>query len=275
MDVELNHLLVTLNADSVDSITESKFPANNFCNLSRNTVEADNGSWTATYLNGKQSYLELFARDEAGELRESFSGIAFNTQRIGQIYEIEARLEKLLPGRVRREMRILKTDAGKVPWFCYVYIVDSEATGLYSWLMEFHQDYLESKDIRLSESGLLDRSTLLTSKIGHDSYTSLFDDIVEVDLELTSQEHNNLKILLCAFGCESSQTGKVTHYCSNGFVLNVSETSTPIYRIRKATCSFTEDSEVEEELRFGDSVMLSMNKDSAYWQFGPGNTSRG
>ncbi len=115
-------------------------------------MEADNGSWTATYLNGKRSHLELFAPNKV--LREGFSGIAFNTRKMGQIDEIEARLEKLLPGKIKRELRILKTDTGMLPWFDYVIIEDSEALGLYSFLMEFHKDYLKSKEIILSESDL-------------------------------------------------------------------------------------------------------------------------
>lgn len=271
MDVEFNHLYVTLDAESVQAVGESQFLASQFCNLTTTKVEADDESWTGTYLLGKRSYLELFGPGGMEGLREGFAGIGFSTRRMGQIDEIEERLEKLVPGKIRRDLRIRKGADGEVPWFHYLYIEDSDDGGFFSWLLEYHPDYLASKDIHLGESGLIDRAAYLRPETEDESYNLLLDDIHEVEIEITLQEHNVLKILLRAFGYGSSSNGGVVSYRSGEFVLKVTETSAPTYRIRKATCSLTAGAGVEREISFGDGAKLSIKNGSALWLFGPTN----
>lgn len=269
MAVEFNHFYVTLDAESVKSIDQSEFLANQFCNLTRTTVEADDESWTGTYLVGKRSYLELFGPGGMEGLREGFAGIGFSTRRTGQIDEIEERLEKLVPGKIKRHLRLRKGTDGEVPWFHYLYIEDSDDGGFSSWLLEYHPDYLATKGIHLGESGLIDRAAYLWPKTEEEPYNLLLDDIPEIELEITPEEHNVLQMLLGAFGFESARSGEAVSYRSRDFALKVTEMSAPIYRIRRVTCSLTSRLDAEKDFSFGDNATLSIKKDSALWLFGP------
>ena len=267
INIEFNHLFVTLDAESLEAVNESEFIANEFCNLSKLKTEADSESWTGTYLIGKSSYLELFAPGGAEKVKEGSSGIGFSTVQIGEIDKIEEQLRKLVPGRTRRGMRIRKMDNGEVPWFHYLTVEQPEGSGFSSWLMEFHPDYLARKGVKQGEFGLVDRGALLRPKSGDEAKRLLYNDISEVALELTPEEHNDLKLLLRAFGYELSVSGATAHYHSNNFLLKVVEQSGPVYRVRQAICNLTRSWEVEQEFRFSNRVMLSMSKEAGRWLF--------
>ena len=270
MNVEFNHLFVTLDVESVEAVNKSEFIANEFCNLSRRKTEADSESWIGTYLYGIKSYIELFAPGGAEGVKEGFSGIGFSTAQIGEIDKIEEKLKKLAPERIRRGMRIRKMDNGEVPWFYYLTVEQPENSGFSSWLMEFHPDYLARKGVKLDESGLVDRGVLLKPESGLEAKRLLYNDISEVDLELTPAEHNDLKLLLRAFGYDLSVSGETVHYRSNNFLLKVAEQSAPVFRVRQAISSLTWSWEGEQEFRFGDHTMLSISKKTGRWLFGQG-----
>jgi len=268
MNVEFNHLVVTLDAESVEAVTESEFIKNEFCNLSRRKTEADGESWTGTYLYGKRSYIELFAPGGAEGVREGHSGIGFSTVQIGEIDKIEEHLKKSAPGQINRGLRIRKMDNGEIPWFHYISIEPPKDSGFTSWLMEFHPDYLVQKGIKLDESGFVDRSALLRPGRGYETERLLFDDISAVELELTPAEHKYLRLLMRVFGYELSVSGATSHYRSNDFWLKVTEQPTPVYRVRQATCDLVRSLDAEQEFRFGERAMLSMSKKAGRWLFG-------
>ncbi len=85
MGIEFNHLYITLDAETLESIGQSEFISQEFCTISRDTVKTDTESWTGIYLRGKHSYLELFPPGGAEGLREGFSGIGFNSQQAGEM----------------------------------------------------------------------------------------------------------------------------------------------------------------------------------------------
>ena len=93
MGIEFNHLYVTLDTETLESIAKSEFISQEFCTISRDTVETDKESWAGTYLRGKHSYLELFAPGGAEGFREGFSGIGFNSKQAGQIDIVEEKLK--------------------------------------------------------------------------------------------------------------------------------------------------------------------------------------
>jgi hypothetical protein len=265
-NIEFNHLYVTLEPETLESITTSEFIAENFCTMSRDTVQADEESWTGIYLRGKHTYLELFAPNGAKELKEGFSGIGFNTQQAGQINLINERLKSLVAREIQPHLRIRQTEKGKVPWFYYLSITDSQREAFAPWLMEFHQDYLDYKGIKPSKTGDFSRAAYM--KTLDTKENSLFDDILEVHLNLTSSEHQDLGLLLQAFGYQSSCFENITTYRSNGLTLQVSETVNPIYRIHKIVCLLTTQLDEEKNYTFGNNAHLRVHQELAIWQFG-------
>ncbi len=265
MGIEFNHLYITLDTETLESIAKSEFISQEFCTISRDTVETDKESWAGTYLRGKHSYLELFAPGGAEGFREGFSGIGFNSKQAGQIDIVDEKLKSLVAPETLCGLQVRQTENGKVPWFHYL-AFQSEKEAFSAWLMEFHQDYLDYKNIKLTSAGCFNRAAYLKNLAT--SETSLFDDISEVHLELTLAEHEELALLLRVFGYHSSCSGDITTYHSHGFTLQVSQKVAPSYRIRKVVCTMKAQIYQERKFTFGDNAQLNVGGELAIWQFG-------
>ncbi|MEA5539692.1 DUF5829 family protein [Limnoraphis robusta Tam1] len=267
MGIEFNHLYVTLDSETLDSIAKSEFISQEFCTISRDTVKTDTESWTGIYLRGKHSYLELFPPGGAEGLREGFSGIGFNSQQAGEMDIVKEKLKSLLGSKeILSDLQVRQTEAGKIPWFHYLSINPSERQAFASWLMEFHQDYLDYKNIKLTSDGCFNRAAYLKSL--DTSETCLFDDISEVHLELTLSEQEELALLLQSFGYESSSVGDITIYHSHGFIVQVCQKVDPCYRIRKVVCTLKNQPHQERRFTFGKNAKLNVGKSFAIWEFG-------
>jgi len=267
MGIEFNHLYVTLDAETLESITKSEFLCQQFCTISSNTTKTDAENWTGTYLRGKNAYLELFPPGGAEGLKEGFSGLGFNTQQAGELDLVMEKLRSLLGSKeILSDLQVRHTEEGKVPWFYYLSINPAEREAFASWLMEFHQDYLEYKNIKLTSDGGFDRAAYLKNL--ETSETSLFDDISEVHLELTLSEHEELALLLQAFGYESSSVGEITTYRSDNFIVQVCQKVAPRYRIRKVVCTLKEQLQQEKTFTFGKNAQLNVGRSLAIWEFG-------
>ncbi|MEQ8383569.1 MAG: DUF5829 family protein [Coleofasciculus sp. A1-SPW-01] len=173
MGIEFNHLYITLDTDTLESIAQSEFINQLFCTVSRDTVETDTESWSGTYLRGKHTYLELFPPGGAEGLQEGFSGIGFNTQQDGQLDSVAEKLRGLSAKETFSDLRVRQTESGKIPWFHYLTLNPSEREAFAAWLMEFHQDYLEYKNIKLTPGNCFNRAAYL--KTLETSETSLFE----------------------------------------------------------------------------------------------------
>lgn len=266
MGIEFNHLYVTLDPETLESIAQSEFISQEFCTISRDTVKTDKESWSGTYLRGKYAYLELFAPGGAQGLREGFSGIGFNSQQAGQIDIVNEKLKSLDDREILFKLQVRQTEDRQIPWFHYLAIDQSDRQAIASWLMEFHQDYLEYKNIKLTGAGCFDRAAYLKNL--DTSETSLFDDISEVHLELTVSEHEKLALLLQGFGYDSSCVKDITTYNSDGFTLQVSQKVAPSYRIRQVVCTLKDRPHQERTFTFGDNARLNVGRTLAIWQFG-------
>jgi hypothetical protein len=267
MAIEFNHLYVTLDPETLESISQSEFIGQQFCTISRDTVKTDLESWTGTYLRGKHTYLELFPPGGAEGLKEGFSGIAFNSPQAGQLDIVEEKLRSLLGSKETLSyLQVRHTEVGQVPWFHYLSINPAQREAFASWLMEFHQDYLDYKNIKLTSEGCFSRSAYL--KDLNTSETSLFDDISEVHLELTAPEHKELALLLQSFGYNSSTVGDITTYNSHNFMIKVCHKVAPRYRITKVVCTLKEQLQQENTLTFGQNAQLNVGRSLAIWEFG-------
>ena len=283
MGIEFNHLYVTLDSETIEAIANSAFICQDFCTVSRDTVETDQERWSGVYLRGKYAYLELFAPGGAEGFREGFSGLAFSTQQAGELGLVEKKLESLtaqttaqtttqttaqttVAQEILSSFQVRQVENQKVPWFYYLAIKKLERIAFSPWLMEFHQDYLDYKKIKPTNLGWFDRSAYLKNL--DTSETALFKDVSEVHLELTSSEHKELALLLEAIGYQGSTPGKTITYRSPGFTVHVAEVVDPMYRIRKVVCTLMDQPHQETTLTFGQNATLTVGKDLATWEFG-------
>ncbi|MEQ8539054.1 MAG: DUF5829 family protein [Coleofasciculus sp. D1-CHI-01] len=266
MGIEFNHLYVTLDPETLASIAQSEFISQEFCTVSRDTVKTDTELWSGIYLRGNYAYLELFPPGGAEGLKEGFSGIGFNTQQGGQIDTVAEKLRALGAKETFSDLRVRQTESGTVPWFDYLTLNPSEREAFAAWLMEFHQDYLKYKHIKLTPEGCFDRAAYL--KTLDTSETSLFEDISEIQLELTISEHEELALLLQALGYHSSDVGDMTTYRADDFTVQVSQNSAPRYRIRQVVCTIKDQPHPEKTFTFGNNAQLTVGRELAIWQFG-------
>ena len=95
--VELNHVYVTLQKDTIDSIAKSAFISEQFSMFEQKTTKTVSESWTGTYLMGWRGYLELFAPGGSEGLTDGSSGIGFSASKLGIGEAIKRKLESL-PG---------------------------------------------------------------------------------------------------------------------------------------------------------------------------------
>ncbi|MEQ9233032.1 DUF5829 family protein [Coleofasciculus sp. E2-BRE-01] len=266
MGIEFNHLYVTLDTETLESIAQSEFICQSFCTVSRDTVETDTESWSGIYLRGNYAYLELFPPGGAEGLKQGFSGMGFNTQQTGQIDSVAEKLRGLSAKETFSDLQVRQTEYGKIPWFHYLTLNPSEREAFAAWLMEFHQDYLDYKNIKLTPAGCFDRAAYL--KTLDTCETSLFEDISDVHLELTVSEHEELALLLRAFGYHSSGVGDMTIYRSDSFTVQVSQNVAPRYQICQVVCTIKEQPHLERMFTFGDNAKLKVGRELAIWQFG-------
>ncbi|MEM8640429.1 MAG: DUF5829 family protein [Cyanobacteria bacterium P01_G01_bin.54] len=264
--IEFNHLYITLAPETIESIVKSAFISHTF-SIVRQTVKADDSSWTGTYLRGKRTYLEFFAPGGAADVREGYAGMGFSTQRLGQIDQIEETLKsRITENRLSRHLRCRQTEQGEVPWFHTLSIVPLETQHFMAWLMDFHEDYLKTENIKMTTAGHFEREAYMAA-CGVSG--SLLNDILEVHLELSTEEHAVLDQLLGTLGFQTSCVGNTTRYCSAAFTLCVSSVSAPDYRIRQVICSMTTTASQAQAYVFGDDARLTVDSTSMVWSFGP------
>lgn len=264
--VEFNHLYVTLERETVDAIRKSKYVAKQF-SVHSTTVEADEESWTGVFVLGQRAYIEIFPPGGAEGLIEGYSGTAFSTRRLGQIDEIEKRLQKVAPERAQRNLRVRKTDEGEVPWFHYLNLESSETKAFAAWLIDIHPGYFPWRGIDVPSDGRFSRSAYL--KASGVAKSTPADDIVEIYLELTPEEQANLDLILGTLEFSSTDIASRIEYGSDKFKLLVSVLPDPNYRIRRVICTATQSESRPSELRFGPDARLIAEGESLVWEFGP------
>jgi hypothetical protein len=199
-------------------------------------------------------------------MEKGHSGVCFSTQRLGQVDELAKQLEKVASQRIERGLRIRRDADGEVPWYYYLAVQSSESKGFAAWVMEVHEEYLVSRDIETSAPRQFERRAYMSAL--DPSEDSHLDDIIEVHLELSSEEQTDLELLLRGLGFYSSGSRKSTTYTSGGFTLRVSEGADPNYRIQKAVCTTAHHLTEAHQLVFGDDAALKADGNRMVWLFG-------
>jgi hypothetical protein len=265
--IEFHHLCVALGENSVRSISESDFISTHF-SMAKTMVEADETSWTGVFLREQRTYLELFAADSAVEMEKGHSGIGFSTQRLGQVDDLTEQPEKIAPQRIERGLGTRKDADGEAHRYYCLAVQSSEQRGFAAWLMEVHEEYLVSRDIKTSAPRQFDGRAYMSA---HDPPEDPhLDDIIEIHLELSPAEQTDLDLLLRGLGFHSSGSHELTTYTFGGFTLSVSERPDPDYRIQKAVCTITHHLTGAHEVIFlGDDAALKAGGNRMLWLFGP------
>ena len=135
--VQLDHVLLVLDAETYDAIGQSEF-ARTALGLERaaSPVSADT-SPVGHYLYGRHAYVELFAPHRAVG-RAASAGIAFHVSETGASAHVVARLRHATGAPVDQGVRTRCTDGAEEPWFQWTRVRHHQPLStLSTWVMEY------------------------------------------------------------------------------------------------------------------------------------------
>ena len=141
--VELNHVYVTLQKDTIDSIAKSAFISEQFSMFEQKTTKTVSESWTGTYLMGWRGYLELFAAGGSEGLTDGSSGIGFSASKLGSGGAIKRKLDSLPGEKTLSDLSRKVEGKDSIPWFDNIRLQSLDKEAFSTWLMDFRSDYIK------------------------------------------------------------------------------------------------------------------------------------
>ena len=266
--IYLNHVYLTLDSTTYSSIGNSDFLKDNFANRVTKTVTSDSTqSWTATYIWGENTNIELFVTGEAENV--GYSGIGFGVDIENGIDSFYEYCTNLGINNVGKATKYRQVEERKIPWFHMLvfYIEDSTATSkLHTWIMEYDYEYMKVKYPDSNPESLKITRQYYNQK----EYRSdlLFKDIIEIELALNEFDRNKLSEGLKNYGYQIEQKGELI--IGNGPDIKVilrakSEYQSGICRIK---FSLTDKLYELQTVLFCNKSKLILNTDrTAEWYF--------
>jgi len=129
--------------------------------------------------------------------------------------------------------------------------------------MDFHEDYLTWRGIEVADDGLFERGSYLGK-----TQPSHVDDVTEIGVTITADEHTHLDAFLRALEFRSTKLANGTVYRSGTLSLAVSIVTNPQYGIRRVCCTMPQSKTDKVELNFGSDASLLAKEDTLTWVFG-------
>jgi len=271
--VRLNYLYLTLDAETFEAISESPFMRDQFCRFGESTATVvRRQGWSATYLLGENTCVELLAPGGPEANIEGNGGICFSTVNTGDINVIYDNLRNRLGPDVRKGTRTFNTGEKNVPWFSYVSSHGGRETPpLLTWVTEQDASFRDALGYRSSHQttppGV---EAAATAQDKTESDMRLLRDITGVTLVLTEAELDRLAAELSAYGYTRGQAGELTVFSGPEFEVRVAISDVPEYRIRSLSCALTGELSVPTQIEFGGKATLTLTENAAAtWTFGP------
>ncbi len=266
--VPLNHFYIVVDSETYKAIETDDFLRNQFAVSEKRTTVRTDVTYTGTYFYGTNTYFEFF--DEGTDAKQRFgkSGIAFGTDKAGQLETLLQGLSadfSLLPKPVTRQYNNKQVD-----WFYMAVPKNLAPSEISFWLMEYHKNFLpqwnsmgESKDDGVARKDILRRYADVL-KVTPQPYLK---DVVELTIALNEKTKEELTKLCQNLGYRSRKNGQKTTLESFDFTLNlVSETDSRrgITEIKMRVKGKPKD---KTEFHFGKSVLKFDNRGFAIWAF--------
>ncbi len=201
--------MIRPDAATYQALVESSFLREEFAwTEDRTTVANQNRSWRGLYLYGENNYFEFL--DPVTTPWSSPDGIAFGVNEPGAGREIQGRLQTQLEREVGYWPRTRVYDGREVPWFDYIGYNQGDEP-LWSWVMEFHPDFLKAwhPELPPSEGGITHRAVLTRYRatLGErdTSAPRYFKDVTEVMLALPPEVALRLAQKVATYGYTVAQ----------------------------------------------------------------------
>ena len=200
LPVYLNHVFFVVDSNSYAHVFDSAiFQKFGFVRERKTTTTDD--SWFGKYLNGRDSYFEVFY--PSGSIGSSVGnfGFGFMTTTSGDIDHLEAQWKADYKDSVKRDTDTVVNNGVKLPWFysLSLYTVDSSKSGS-AWVMENTKDELKSAGFTDDEMKKPILWHDFTEKKMKMKNTKSFNRIVAVEIITNKRELGYFKKSLLGFG---------------------------------------------------------------------------
>lgn len=147
--VNFDHFYLVIDPSDLSAIRNSVFIKNEFAATITRTTKAENGeTWTGTYMEGIDSYFEIFDSSGGGEPLGN-AGVGLSVDGVGEIEMLNAALAK----RYQTEFHSREKQYAdkKIPWFISLNIKDpvfDSVSHISFWIMEYKKEYFEYNHLK-------------------------------------------------------------------------------------------------------------------------------
>ena len=208
--VDISHIFFCIDSVTYKNLFEHEFLAKVFAYASESSSKTLTDSWTGKYLNGRQSYIEVFASnykvtnvqfgDKFGDV-----GIVFRTKKSGDIDKINS-LIKADQRDNHLKLMEYESDGKIIPFNYNLYLANAALQETFRpYVEEFTVDFLKLCGFSESEIKVGITEEQFREKRRGKKYEKLYDNIDNIELILTDEEFEYLAETLKYFGF--SQTG--------------------------------------------------------------------
>ncbi|WP_211440739.1 DUF5829 family protein [Collimonas humicola] len=262
----MNHVIVHVDGPTRSAIAQSAFLKNEFAAFEAGTVVIeDGGGWSGLYIDGEQTYIEIF-----GPLPDDASGgaagVCLGVDQAGGLEDACTALQESghmpSPDLVKRQF-----DGQEIPWFRYVDLVDSGAS-FTSCIMEYDKDFL-----RLSRPGMnagqdgISRKQYNAARFRPERYLK---DISEVTLALAPLDLALFGSQLAALGYVETSAGGARTFCGQELKFHLVQSYASVCGVIALKLNLLKKKEGEKIYCFGAGSALHFDAEfSATWTFGP------
>ena len=195
--VVISHIFFCVDSVTYKNLLNHDFIAKIFADSREMSSKTITDSWTGKYLNGRQSYIEVFPTNESKaqpELGDKYGDLAivFRTRKSGIINQIDQQMRA--NGKTPQLKFMEYEDSGKIIRFnqnLYLSNVELQET-FRPYVEEFTVEFLKLFGFNESEIHLGISEEQFRERRRGRKYDKLFDNIEKIELLLTKQEFQYL-----------------------------------------------------------------------------------
>jgi hypothetical protein len=239
---DLNHFYLVVDHETYTAIEANSFLKSDFAAFEKRTTVRTDQTYTAIYFYGTHTYFELFDAS-SGQRKLGDTGIAFG---------VDTAIAK-----PSKEQLITREWQGvQLPWF---YTLSTyEESGIRTWLMQYHPDFLAKWHPGLSDphTGLSREAQLRRYKavLPQTPADPMLEDVAGITLACSAQQRNSIQQWLRTIDSRFPLQFAMSTEAEKG----IREVH---FKLRRAPAKTV-------ELRFGAKSVLSLQPDGAgIWRF--------
>jgi hypothetical protein len=246
--VFLNHLYFVLDSNSYAHIFDSAF-LQQIGNTTEKKTTTTGGSWSGKYLNGRDSYFEVFPPKGFTGATEGNIGFGFMTFKQGDINKLEANWKADSKDSVKSDTSTLMKDGIKLSWFysLSLYSVDSLVPAS-AWVMENTPDMLKARGFTEEEIKKPISWGEFVEKKSKTKFTKAFNRITSVEIITNKKEFDYLNKSFLGFGLKEKNNTFFNDYISIKYTI----TDIPSTELKKV--------EIELNNSFKDQTIIVCDK---------------